>query len=243
MPADLDSLPRLNGFRLRGLEMTRLETFIDAAFAFAITMLVISPGEVPRDFDALVSAFRNVPAFIVSIATLGLFWRGHWIWSRRYGLEDTTSILVSWAMLAMILIYVYPLKLLFGGMFYHLSHRVGQPIGIRTAVEARAFFAIYASGVALISLAVLFLNLHAWRLRDALRLNERERWITRGELSGWSLPIGVGLISLVLALTLPVKWIDWSGWVFCSLIILAPIQRRWRKRQLTRVANEIGRRP
>jgi len=42
LPPDLDALPRLNGFRLRGIAMTRLETFIDAAFAFAITMLVIA---------------------------------------------------------------------------------------------------------------------------------------------------------------------------------------------------------
>ena len=31
LPANLDALPRLDGFRLRGMEMTRLETFIDAA--------------------------------------------------------------------------------------------------------------------------------------------------------------------------------------------------------------------
>ncbi|CAN5847200.1 hypothetical protein BH23GEM9_BH23GEM9_04520 [soil metagenome] len=31
-----------HGFRLRGLEMTRIETFTDAAFAFALTLLVIS---------------------------------------------------------------------------------------------------------------------------------------------------------------------------------------------------------
>jgi hypothetical protein len=49
LPADLDSLPRLKGFRLRGIEMTRLETFIDAAFAFAVTMLVIATGQVPDD--------------------------------------------------------------------------------------------------------------------------------------------------------------------------------------------------
>ena len=30
------------GFRLRGLEMTRLETLVDAAFAFSITMLALS---------------------------------------------------------------------------------------------------------------------------------------------------------------------------------------------------------
>ena len=47
LPADLDTLPRLRGFRLRGIEMTRLETFIDAAFAFAISMLVIASQQIP----------------------------------------------------------------------------------------------------------------------------------------------------------------------------------------------------
>ena len=47
LPADLDGLPRLNGFRLRGMQMTRLETFIDAAFAFAISMLVSPRSKFP----------------------------------------------------------------------------------------------------------------------------------------------------------------------------------------------------
>ena len=51
--------------------MTRLETFIDAAFAFAITMLVIAGSQVPDDVDALLGAFKNVPTFICSIAVLG----------------------------------------------------------------------------------------------------------------------------------------------------------------------------
>ena len=62
MPADLDSLPRLRGFRLRGMEMTRLETFIDAAFAFAISMLVIAANQVPDNIEQLLGAFRHVPA-------------------------------------------------------------------------------------------------------------------------------------------------------------------------------------
>jgi hypothetical protein len=78
VPADLDALPRLRGFRLRGIEMTRLETFIDAAFAFAISMLVIAPQQIPDNIDALLGAFRNVPAFVASIIVLGIFWRGHW---------------------------------------------------------------------------------------------------------------------------------------------------------------------
>ena len=213
--------------------MTRLETFIDAAFAFAITMLVIAPGEIPRDYDALLTAFRNVPVFVASIATLGIFWRGHWTWSRRYGLEDGPSIFISWALLVTILIYVYPLKLLFAAMFSYLSHdQLGQRAGIQTAVQSRGMFAIYGLGFSAICLEILLLNLHAWRLREALRLDARERWITRTELSGWSIPLGVGILSLGLALTLPKQWINWSGWAYFSLLLFLPIHRRWRNRRL-----------
>jgi Endosomal/lysosomal potassium channel TMEM175 len=96
LPEDLDALPRLGGFRLRGMEITRLETFIDAAFAFAITMLVIAAQQIPDDIETLLAAFKNVPAFVASVIVLGIFWRGHWLWSRRYGLEDGISIFISW---------------------------------------------------------------------------------------------------------------------------------------------------
>ena len=117
LPADLDALPRLRGFRLRGMEMTRLETFIDAAFAFAISMLVIAAQQIPDNIQTLLAAFKNVPTFVCSIAVLGIFWRGHWLWSRRYGLEDGVSILISWAMIVTILIFIYPLKAIFGAMW------------------------------------------------------------------------------------------------------------------------------
>ena len=88
MPKDLDALPRRGGFRLRGLEMTRLESFVDAAFAFAVSLLVIAGQQVPDDLDTILRAFNNVPAFAASIAVMAIFWRGHWLWSRRFGLED-----------------------------------------------------------------------------------------------------------------------------------------------------------
>src|SRR5438046_10532765 len=91
MPAELDALPRLGGFRLRGTEMTRLETFIDAAFAFAITMLVIAAQQIPDDIQTLLAAFKNVPAFVGSIGVLGILVRDRRLWRRRYGLEDGLS--------------------------------------------------------------------------------------------------------------------------------------------------------
>src|SRR5436309_15819221 len=92
VPADLDALPRLRRFRLRGMEMPRLEPVIDAAFAFAISMLVIAANQVPDNIEELLGAVGHVPAFVASVVVLGIFWRGHWLWSRRYGLEDGVSI-------------------------------------------------------------------------------------------------------------------------------------------------------
>jgi uncharacterized membrane protein len=236
LPKDLDELPRLRGFRLRGMEMTRLETFIDAAFAFAITMLVIASGQVPDNIGALLAAFRNVPVFVASIAVLSIFWRGHWLWSRRYGLEDAMSILISWVMLVTILIFVYPLKLLFGAMFYYLSNgQVGQSIHVVSDEQARTLFAVYAIGTAAIALEILLLNLHAWQLREPLRLNERERLMTRGEIGGWSIPVGVALLALVLALTLPIEQVQWSGWCYFLMSILIPLYRQWMRRRLKKV--------
>src|SRR5204863_4392708 len=164
LPPDLDALPRLRGFRLRGIEMTRLETFIDAAFAFAVTVMVIAAERVPDNSHALLDAFKNVPAFLASVAVLAIFWRGHWLWSRRYGLEDGVSIFISWALLATILIYIYPLKAVFGSMFFLLSDgRVGQALGARSDAQARALFATFAIGFTAIALEIVLLNLRAWQ--------------------------------------------------------------------------------
>src|ERR1051326_108804 len=189
LPENLDSLPRLKGFRLRGMEMTRLETFIDAAFAFAISMLVIAAQQIPDNIQTLLAAFKNVPTFVCSIAVLSIFWRGHWLWSRRYGLEDGASVFISWALVVTILIFVYPLKAIFGAMWYLLSQgQMGQRLGVGTTeAQARQIFARCALGLIGINVEIWLLYLRSWQLRDALRLNARESFVTRGELMGWSI--------------------------------------------------------
>ena len=240
VPVDLDSLPRLRGFRLRGMQMTRLETFIDAAFAFAISMLVIAANQVPDNIEELLGAFRHVPAFVASIVVLGIFWRGHWTWSRRYGLEDGASILISWALIVTILIFIYPLKAIFGAMWNLLSNgRVGQPFSLHTTeAQARTIFAIYALGLIAMSAEILLLNLRAWQLREPLRLNARERLMTRGELTGWSIPVSVGIVSLVFSFTLPIEQIAWCGWVYFLMAILVRVHRFLHKRRLEAVSAE-----
>lgn len=233
-PENLDSLPRLRGFRLRGTEMTRLETFVDAAFAFAITMLIIVAQQIPEDIGSLLGAFRNVPTFITSIAALGTFWWGHWIWSRRYGLEDGISTLISWALITTVLIYIYPLKAIFGAMWYEMSGGyLGQAVPLQaTAKQGRALFSAYGLGFVAICGEILLLNFRAWRLRESLRLSADEKLMTRAAVTGWSIPMITGLLSVVLARSLPVRWIDWAGWTYFSMPITTLLHNRWYARKI-----------
>ncbi len=242
LPPDLDALPRLKGFRLRGLQMTRLETFIDAAFAFAISMLVIVAQQIPDDVASLLAAFKNVPTFICCIAVLSIFWRGHWLWSRRYGLEDGISILISWGLIVTILIFIYPLKAIFGAMWSLLSNgQVGQRLSTHTTeAQARAIFAVYGLGLIAISAEIFFLYLRAWQLREPLRLNARERLMTRGELTGWSIPITVGTVSVVFSFVLPIEQIAWCGWVYFAMAIMVRLQNFLQKRRLNRLQDETS---
>src|ERR1700737_2349281 len=139
-------------------------------------------------------------------------------------------------MIATILILIYPLKAIFGAMWHLLSDgQLGQPLSLHTTEsEARALFAIYALGTVSISAEILLLYLRAWQLREPLRLNAPERRMTRGELIGWSVPVSVGIVSLVLALTLPIEKIAWSGWVYFSMVLLVPLHRFFDKKKLAR---------
>src|SRR5215813_12913085 len=103
-------------FRWRGGEITRLEGFSDAVFAFAVTLLVVSL-EVPRAFHELIETMRGFPAFGVCFALLAQTWYNHCRFFRRYGLQDAWSVFLNCALLFFVLFYVYPLKFLFSTLF------------------------------------------------------------------------------------------------------------------------------
>ena len=137
------------------------------------------------------------------------------------------SIFISWAMIVTMLIYIYPLKAIFSSMWFLLSGgQVGHVLGAHSESQVRALFAV-ALGFTAIALEMVLLNLRAWQLREPLRLNARERAMTFNEVTGWSIPVGVGLVSLVLALCLPGTQIQWSGWIYFSMAILVPLHRAY----------------
>jgi uncharacterized membrane protein len=198
-------------FRWRGGEVTRLEGFSDAVFAFAVTLLVVSL-EVPKSFQELMDVMRGFVAFGICFALLAFTWFNHCRFFRRYGLEDGFSTFLNCLLLFFVLFYVYPLKFLFFGQF--------DPSRTTGAVDARTLLMIYGGGYAAIFLTLGLLYWHAWRLREALGLDEFEQLQTRRSLFENLSMVAVGLCSAVLALLLPLHLVGLAGWFYCVIAVL-----------------------
>jgi uncharacterized membrane protein len=207
-----DRLPRLrSGFRHRGRSVTRLEAFVDAAFAFAVTLLVISIDSIPDSLPALVTALKGVPAFAASFAMVAMFWAAHARWSRHYGLDDAVSTLLSLALVFLVLVYVYPLKMLFGTFFAWISQGwMPTPIKeVRGYSDIVLMFVIYGVVFATLALLTAGLYLHAWRQRGELQLDPEERRRTGGEIAPFLWFACVGALSTLLTWLLP----QMGGWL------------------------------
>ncbi len=197
-------------FQWRGGEVTRLEHFSDAVFAFAVTLLVVSL-EVPKSFPELMTALRGFVAFGACFAMLVLVWLYHCRFYRRYGLQDGWATFLNSLLLFFVLFYVYPLKFLaftlFGGAKQLVAH------------DIRAIFVVYGSGYAAVFLTFALMYLHAWRKRDQLALNEIERLRTRHILINHLALVAIGLCSMLLALVLPEGRTGLAGYVYFAIAI------------------------
>lgn len=223
----LDDSPDKDGFRLRGMAMTRIETFTDAAFAFALTLLVVSL-DIPTSYAELLEALRGVPAFAFSAVLLMVFWSGHHTWSRRYRLDDAPTIVLSCLLVFTVLVYVYPLKFMSRAPTGWLGYvtGIGRGSGFATQIaptEINRLFAVYGVGFVATCSAIVLLNLHAWRQRDGLALDALERFDTRAEIGAWLIVGSAGVLSVVLALATPPSFVGIPGWAYSPLAIVMPI--------------------
>lgn len=228
----IDRCPIEGGFRMRGLEMTRLEVFIDAAFAFAVTMLVISFDAIPRSYEEVVLAIKSIPAFIVAVAQLVWIWHTHNMWSRRFGLDTAFTVFISTMLLIVVLIYVYPMRIMAGGMFAWLSNDYlpsnFKPI---TLDQLRDMFVFLSIGFIALSLVFVLMYRYAVRLRHELLLSPNELFQSQTWAIMWSGAAGVGLLCVIMALTLPSAAVPYSGFAFMLLGLWFPLTRIWRSRR------------
>jgi uncharacterized membrane protein len=219
----LRELPLKQGVRQRGLSMTRLETFCDAAFAFATTLLVIAGDGIPHSYDQLITALKGTPAFATSFAIIAAFWVSHRQWSRRYGLEDNVSTLISLGLVFIMLVYVYPLKMVMEGFFAWISSFwLPTSFTLTSVQELRGLFIVYGVGGLAQTGLLALLFLRALKAGPALGLDALERLRTRQEITSFGLIAMTCLISVFWAWVMPPPIAVYAGFAYMTLAASMP---------------------
>jgi hypothetical protein len=187
----------------------RLDAFVDAAFAFAVTLLVIAGAEGPPSLAGLGEAMGRIPASLGAFALIAMFWLAYRDFGRIAPRRDAVSSLNGLAIVFVVLVYVFPLRMLVESGFVWISGgRLPGEIIIRTLDDLRLLFRVY--GLGFVILAGLFVTLyaHAARSPDRLGVDAADAVMARSVAQIWIIVAGGGLLSVLLTYA-PIGFAPW----------------------------------
>ena len=190
-------------------EISRLEAFSDAVFAFALTLLLVSL-DVPTSYAELMRLMAGFVPFAASFALLTWIWYEHNVFFRKYGLQDPLTTTINAALLFVVLFYVYPLKFLFTAAFSFFIPILRVELKV-SPPELTRIFAIYGAGFVVL-FALLYLQ--AYRKRDVLQLSPLEVFDTRESGGAHLISAAVGAFATAIALFAPLPVAVFSGFTY-----------------------------
>jgi uncharacterized membrane protein len=170
----------------------RLDNFTDAAFAFAVTLMVVGAGGSAADQSTLESAVASIPSFAIGFAIIGLFWFSHVQWRALRGIGDGRSLLLTLLLVFVVLIYIVPLRSMALSFAAFLTGDGGAYRG-----SLGQLFTVYGAGFTAMSAITVLL------FRDALRnpaLGPERRREALGQGWIWTILALTGAASTILAM-------------------------------------------
>ena len=192
-------------------EISRLEAFSDAAFAFALTLLVVSL-DVPKSYDDLMRLVRGIPSFACCFALLVWIWYEHNLFFRRYGLQDAMTVFINSVLLFVVLFYVYPLKFMFDSLFARfVRDRTVVPMSLEQLANAST---IYGSGFFVLLTMFALLYAHAYRKRNELGLTPLEVFDVKAFAGHHMVSACAGLLAVLVAVMAPLRFAPLSPMCF-----------------------------
>jgi uncharacterized membrane protein len=208
-------------FRWRGGDVSRVEAISDAVFGFALTLIVVSL-EAPKTFDDLKHEMFSIPIFACSFTLLLLIWFKQYRFFRRFGLEDVTTTILNFALLFVVLVYVYPLKFLFTALFNGSTQHL-------TAAEYPQLLAIYSAGYIALNLIFVFLYRHALSFMRELELSTAEVYEMKTEIGVAAISGLVGAFVPAVAFATPSPAVLWTGLLYLTALPANRIWVAWRR--------------
>lgn len=230
----------------RGDKVTRTEAFVDASFAFALTLLVISVDAVPGSVEELKAALKQIPTYVLCFNLIVQFWSTHAQWSRWFGIDDDASTRISLLLVLVLLIVVYPLKMVLSGFFHAISGGwLPATFTMRAAEDVLLMFQVFAIGYGTMAMLVAMLFGHALKRADGLGLAPAERFLARHHRSNWWVVAGFCGLSFLLATFLPESlrhshWLGLPGYILFSLFVFQFIRWRTSRRELAWLSAAAG---
>ena len=195
----------MSGMLLRRHDISRLESFSDAVFAFALTLLVVSL-EVPKSYAELMNLMSGFPAFACCFAVLLSIWYEHNLFFRRYGLQDLYTVFLNGILLFVVMFYVYPLKFMFDSGFAWILPFAGKGVTPMTLSQLSRASAIYGLGFVAVFVMFALLYLHAYGKRQQLGLTPIEVFKIKMFAGHQMVSAAVGVLVVLMAVALPRRY-------------------------------------
>lgn len=231
-------------WRIRGASPGRLENFSDCTFAFSLTFLIFAL-EAPRSYPELLRIMPGFFSFAASFAILTMLWYRHVQYFRRYALHDRATVAMNTALLALILFYLQPLKLLmntafaaFGYLFVRLfvamtgGPKPARPVMLGNPGLMPRVLAIYLIGFGAVAVLYTLMYRHALAKKDELELSAFEEGATRDDMTLWAFVAVLVSAVAVLALALPPDWAGLVNFLVFGIPIFRARLRRRRREML-----------
>ncbi|MEO7072408.1 MAG: TMEM175 family protein [Rhodanobacter sp.] len=217
-----------------GIEAGRLDAFVDGAFAFTLTLLLIGGGAVPHDAAELMRTLTGIPAFAVCFSLIAYFWHGHVRWRRHVPDADKAGLVLSLLLVFFALIFVFPLHMMFASVFNNLSGGLlPSEFKLRGPDELRALYVVY--GIAFTCMAGTLVLLFGRAARVAREAGQSSL-DARLERLVWTVPAVLGLLSALCAVALPTSapQIYWGlpGMLYSLMFLIGPLSTRFRRKHV-----------
>ncbi len=177
----------------------RQDAFVDAAFAFAVSLLIIAGGEPLTSVGDLQLALARIPAFACGFALIALFWVAHRSWSRLSDARDGWTTFLSLAVVFAVLVFVFPLRLLTETATHFMSGGRLPGAGLMTSFDdLRWTYVIYGGAFGVLAGLHMLLFAHAAR---ALANDPAARAQAVSWTRTWGLALVAAAASCLVAMT------------------------------------------